>query len=145
MMFALIFDLCFKCMYCIMDHIGKDQATTLMQYYDNLVLLPLLNIIIGFLNPRKFTTCSIPALSRPPSNGLYGLFHHNKFLKVFLKLNFLCFNVENANGLNPLKWCASNQLRFPNVGFLAKQILGIQSSQIKIKLIFSIVGVFTSL
>jgi hypothetical protein len=28
---------------------------------------------------------------------------------------------------------------------LAKQILGIQSSQIKIKLIFSIVGVFTSL
>jgi hypothetical protein len=41
--------------------------------------------------------------------------------------------VENANQLNPLKQRASNQLKFPNVGFLAKQILGIPSSQIEIE------------
>jgi hypothetical protein len=30
-MFALILDPCFKGMDCIMDYIGKDQATTLVQ------------------------------------------------------------------------------------------------------------------
>lgn len=56
MMFALMFDPHFKGMDCIMDHISKDRTAKLVQQYDDLVLLPLLNSTMGFLNPSQTTT-----------------------------------------------------------------------------------------
>jgi hypothetical protein len=38
-----------------------------------------------------------------------------------------------------------NENMFPTIGFYAKQILGIVESQIEIKRIFSLVGIFISL
>ncbi len=49
MMFTLMFDPCFKSMNCIMDHVGRDQATILVQQYDDLVMLAFLNNNVGFL------------------------------------------------------------------------------------------------
>jgi len=49
MMFTLMFDPCFKSMNCIMDHVGRDQATVLVQQYDDLVMLAFLNNNVGFL------------------------------------------------------------------------------------------------
>jgi len=72
------------------------------------ILLPLLNNTMGFLNPNQATTHLIPMPPQPPSNGLYGLTIPSQegfegFIKVELSL-FHKFHVENANGLDPLKW-----------------------------------------
>jgi hypothetical protein len=65
-------------------------------------------------------------------------------LKVGLSL-FYSLHVKNVDPIDPLMWWATNESRFPNMGFLAQQILGIPCSQIETKRIFSIVGVFISL
>jgi hypothetical protein len=36
--------------------------------------------------------------------------------------------MENAYGLDPLMWWVANEFKFPNVTFLAQQIMGILSS-----------------
>ncbi len=46
---------------------------------------------------------------------------------------------------NPLQWWEKHESRFPIVVFLARQILGIVSSQIETKHIFSLVGIVTNL
>ncbi len=61
-----------------------------------------------------------------------GLFHH-----LLVKLDQAC--------LWSLTWWKSCEVRFLNVSFVARQILGILGSHIEIKQIFSIVGVLTSL
>jgi hypothetical protein len=59
-MLTLMLDVCFKFMDYIMHHIGKDIATKLVQQYDDLIFLPLLNIILVFLNISQTT---IPILA----------------------------------------------------------------------------------
>jgi hypothetical protein len=53
----------FEGMDCIVDHIGKDQATMLVQQYDDLVLLPLLNNTMIFFESKSsynvFSSCTI--------------------------------------------------------------------------------------
>jgi hypothetical protein len=51
-MVVLMLDPRFKAMDCIMDYIGKDQVAILMQKYDELVVMPLLKAMMGFLNPN---------------------------------------------------------------------------------------------
>jgi len=46
--------------------------------------------------------------------------------------------VQNVNGFDPLKWWFSNEAMFPHVNFLAQNVLSIQGSQIKMKLMISI-------
>ncbi len=46
---------------------------------------------------------------------------------------------------NSLHWWEKHESRFPIVAFLARQILGIVSSQIETELIFSLVGILTNL
>jgi hypothetical protein len=43
-MFTLLLDVCFKFMDYMMHHIGRNIATKSVQQYDDLILLPLLNI-----------------------------------------------------------------------------------------------------
>jgi hypothetical protein len=67
-------DPCFKGMDCITDYIGKDQTTTLVQQYDDLIMMVMLEVIIGFLNPRQTTNLHPPPPEQPLiSCGLYGL------------------------------------------------------------------------
>jgi hypothetical protein len=47
--------------------------------------------------------------------------------------------------VDPLIWWQIYETQFPNVSFLAKQILGILGSQIKIEHVFSLVDVLTTL
>jgi hypothetical protein len=46
---------------------------------------------------------------------------------------------------NPHQWWGKHESRFPTIGFLAKQILGIVGSQIKIECIFSFAIILTIL
>jgi hypothetical protein len=76
---------------------------------------------MSFLNPSQATMLLVPTPPQPPSNGLCGLTIPSQegfegSIKVELSL-FRKFHVENANGLDPLKWWGCNQSKFPNVGF----------------------------
>jgi hypothetical protein len=55
-MVVLMLDPRFKGMDCIMDYIGKDQLAILLQQYDELVVMPLLKVVMGFLNPYQATS-----------------------------------------------------------------------------------------
>ncbi len=46
--------------------------------------------------------------------------------------------------VDPLVWWCIHETQFPNVGFLAKQILGILGSQIEIECVFNLVNVLTT-
>jgi hypothetical protein len=52
-MVTLMLDPHFKGMDHIMDYIGNDQTAILMQQDDELVVMPLLEIVMGFLNPNQ--------------------------------------------------------------------------------------------
>ncbi len=149
-MVALMLNPCFKGMDYIMDYNGWDQATTLVQQYNDLIMMPMLKTIIGFLNQSQTTSLNPPPPEQPSTScGLFGAITSTQeatkgLLKVELSL-FHKFHVENVDSFGPLMWWATNEFRFPNVGFLAQQILGITGSQRETERIFSIAGVLTSL
>jgi hypothetical protein len=61
-------------------------------------------------------------------------------LSLFRRLSILSFAC-----VDPLTWWRMHEGQFPNVGFLAKQILGMLSSQIETKWVFNLGGVLTAL
>jgi hypothetical protein len=102
---------------------------------------------MGFLNPSQTTRLDPPPLEPPSTScGLLGAVASTQettegLLKAESSL-FHRFHVENVDSLNPLMWWATNESRFPNVDFLAQQILGITGSQIETERNFSIASVF---
>jgi hypothetical protein len=44
-----------------MDYIGRDQATILLQQYDELVVMPLLKVVMWFLNLYQATGLVLPS------------------------------------------------------------------------------------
>jgi hypothetical protein len=51
-------------------------------------------------------------------------------------LDFTRFHVDVKDIKNPLQWWEKHESKFPTVGFLAKQTLGIIGSQIETKRFF---------
>ncbi len=118
-------DDCFKGMDCIVDYIGRDQAAILVQQYGDLVMMPLLKVVMGFLNLYQVAGLIFPWFKLPStSTRLFGLIASTQeaienLFKVELFL-FRKFNVENIDGLDPLIWWFVNEARFPNIDFLAQ-------------------------
>jgi hypothetical protein len=114
----------FKGIDCIMDYIDRDQAAILMQKYDELIVMPLLKAMMGFLNPDQVASSILPSPELPPtSTRLCGLASSTQeatkgLPKAELSL-FHRFNVENVDGLNPLIYWFVNESMFSNVGILA--------------------------
>jgi hypothetical protein len=87
-------------------------------------MMPMLEAIIGFLNPCQITSLNFTPSEQPLiSCGLFRLItsiHENVkgLFKVKLYL-FLTCHVENVDSLDLLMWWATNEFKFPNVGFLA--------------------------
>jgi len=61
-MVVLMLDPHFKGMDCIMDYIGNNQAAILMQQYDELVVMPLLKVLMRFLNLDQVAGSIFPSL-----------------------------------------------------------------------------------
>jgi hypothetical protein len=121
---AWMLDPCFKGMDCIMNYIGKDQATTLVQQYDDLIMMPMLEVVIGFSNPCQTTSLDPLAPKQLViSCGLFGLVTSiHEIIKGLFKVKLFLFHrihVENVDSFDPLMRWAANESRFPNVGFLA--------------------------
>jgi hypothetical protein len=60
-------------------------------------------------------------------------------------LIFKRYQVNVKNIKCPMQWWEKHESMFPTISFCVKQILGIVVCQIKIKRIFSLVGILTSL
>jgi hypothetical protein len=60
-MVDLMLDSCFKGMDYIMDSISKDQVAILVQQYDELVVMPLLKVVMGFLNLDQVASSVLPS------------------------------------------------------------------------------------
>lgn len=86
--------------------------------------MSMLKIVMGFLNLGQTISLNPPPPEQPLiSCGLFRLItsiHENVkgLFKVELYL-FLTCHVENVDSFNPLMWWATNEFKFPNVGFLA--------------------------
>jgi hypothetical protein len=77
-MVALMLDVSFKGMDCIMDYIGRDQAAILMQQYDDLIVMPLLKYVIGFFNLDQVVGSIFPSFKLlSTSTRLFGLINFN--------------------------------------------------------------------
>jgi hypothetical protein len=61
-MVALMLDPHFKSMDRTMDYIGNNQVTILMQQYDELVVMPLLKVVMRFLNLDQAISSNFPSL-----------------------------------------------------------------------------------
>jgi hypothetical protein len=105
-----------------LDYIGKDQVAILVRKHDELVVMPLLKVVMGFLNSNQVVGLVFPSPKLPPtSTRLFGLATSTQeaiegLLKVELSL-FCKFNVENDNGLDPLIWWFINKSRFQMLVF----------------------------
>jgi hypothetical protein len=89
-------------------------------------MLPLLKNVMGYLNLVQSTSFDPLAPKQPSTSfGLFGSIAPIQeategLLKVELPL-FSKFHVKNVNDFDPLIWWVA---KFPNVGFLAPQIMG---------------------
>jgi hypothetical protein len=95
-----------------------------MQQYDKLVVMPLLKVVMGFLNLNQVGGLIFPLLElTSTSTRFFGLAASTQeaiegLFKTELPF-FRKFNVENNDGLDPLIWWSINESRLSNVGFLA--------------------------
>ncbi len=93
-----------------------------MQQYDDLIMMPMLKVVMGFLNLGQSTSLDPPPLEQTlTSCGLFkAIASIQEAIEGFLKAElflFLRFHVENVDSLDPLMWWAINGSRFPNVDF----------------------------
>lgn len=146
-MLALMLDLRFKSLDCIIQYVGVDRARAIVQEYDNKFLIPYLVRIHRGLNPAVVAT--VEAADPKPVNCLFGGPSSTQeateglliaTLSVFRRL---CIPSDQCAA--PLVWWHLNGPRFPALSFLARQILAIPGSQIETERIFSVAGIFTSL
>ncbi len=110
-------------------------------------MLPLLKVVMGFLNRSQIASPIPPAHELTLiSTSLFKLVASTQeATKGLFKVELYLFCIFHVNGPNLLMWWFVNEFKFPNVGFLAQQIFSILGLQIKIKQIFLVVGMFTSL
>ncbi|KAJ7538060.1 hypothetical protein O6H91_11G033100 [Diphasiastrum complanatum] len=143
---ALMLDPRFKGLSLVRDYVGRDAAIQIVGEYDVKVLIPLLVTCFNRLNPGAQTT---QPLEHDVADSLFG--HQasdeeatTNLVKSELSL-FRRLNIPLKECSSPLQWWKDHEVQFPNVGFLARQILGIVGSQIECERVFSIASVLTSL
>jgi hypothetical protein len=155
-MFALMLDPCFKFLRVLENYVGWGNVICLATKYDAKVVIPLLMIIFYVLNLtiQAFTTqfdgSYVGAIVvEEEDNNIFGVnVSIEKFSYVFVVGELYLFKrlfIVPIACVDPLAcWCI-HETQFPNVGFLAKQILGILGSQIEIECVFNLVNVLTTL
>ncbi|KAG0556897.1 hypothetical protein KC19_11G087000 [Ceratodon purpureus] len=150
-MLALMLDPRYKGLSLVKDYVGRERALQVVAETDANALLPSLVTVFKQLNPSSIENA--PALS-PSSkdsvddNSLFGSTASNDeaivgHLKAELSL-FRRLHIDPKECENPLAWWKDREVQFPNVGFLARQILGIVGTQVETERIFSVAGLITA-
>lgn len=145
-MLALMLDPRFKGLGLVRDYVGADKVVGIVFDYDMQVVLPLLMQCFKRLHPTAESQQPVTPVSE---NSIFGaqasaeeviLSQLKSELSLFRRLH-----VADGECDGPLLWWREHEKEFPNVAFLARQILGIVGSQVELERLFSISGVITSL
>jgi len=125
-MMVLMLDPRYKGLKCVANLIRKHRAQVLVEY-DKKNLVPLLVVVF-----KSFYPCHLQTPLPNPlvlDDSLFGELACTKETREGLlksKLSLFCQIVVSEEDLkSPLAWWKTHESQFPNVGFLAKQILGI--------------------
>jgi hypothetical protein len=151
-MMAIMLDPCFKILHIVESLVGCDNVIKLAFEYNDKIVNLLLMVCFEYLNPSTIiVVVVVDDVRLELQKNMFGvgalvdqlriLFMHSS-LESCLCLRG-CFSSSTC--ANPLTWWCMHESQFFNVNFLAKQILGIPSSQIEIEQVFTLVGVSTIL
>jgi hypothetical protein len=152
-MLAIMLDPRYKGLQCISKFVGPVQAKAIVADYDKHILLPLLQQAWAALNlvPEHNKEVNndedVPEVDEFILFGAAALLEEameGAIVKELYLFRRLVIDKEDLHE-GPLNWWKHNEAKFPNVGFLARQYLGIPGSQIETERIFSVAGVFTNL
>ncbi len=118
-MLALMLDLRFKGLKCVIDFLGHDKAKLLLIEYDSKILIPLLVKCSHFLNLNVANTCI--SIANGPLDSLFDTSILSAETNEGLLL--LCLFCQCAMNLNddvgsPLLWWKEHARLYPNVAFL---------------------------
>lgn len=121
-----------------------------MDEYDTNILVPMLvKVAISFSPPAVHGVDGAAAVPVNSRASLFGapasITEASKGLLLGELSLFRRLVVEPDTVACPLQWWKEHEKRFPTVGFVARQLLGIPGSQIECERIFSIAGILTSL
>jgi hypothetical protein len=128
-----IFDPFYKSMQCIIELLGREAAKNVVTEYDMKVMIPLLIKVNKLLNPTgDNTTIEIADFF---ANSLFDAPTSAEEISEVLLVSefsiFCCVVVLEEGVAKPLTWWKDHANKFPNVAFLARQILGILDLQIE--------------
>jgi hypothetical protein len=126
-MMAFMLDPRYKGLKCVANLIRKDRTHVLVEEYEKKKLVPLLVVVF-----KSFYPC-YPQTPLPNPLVLDDLlFGESTSIEEGLlksKLFLFCQIVVSKEDLkSPLAWWKTHESQFPDVGFLARQILGIPRS-----------------
>jgi len=129
-MLALMLDPCFKCMDVVKAFVGWAKVMEMVAEYDTKYLMLLLVAIFRLQNPSSIDLTD--ALVVADEDSIDGLLTSNEAILQGLLQNELSLfhhlHVKPEHYLLPLTWWKSHELQFPNISFVAKQIIGIPGS-----------------
>jgi hypothetical protein len=155
-MFALMLDPRFKFLWALENYVGWGNVIYLAIKYDAKVVIHLLMIIFYVLNLTiqafiaQVDGSYVGAIVvERENNNIFGVnvsIKESSYVFVVGELSlFKRLFIVLATCVDPLTWWCIHKTQFPNVGFLAKQILGILGSQIETECVFNLVNVLIAL
>jgi len=120
----------------------------IVEKYDRQSLYPMLLKCYHYLHPKAKSKVGCAYQIRNTKSNL-NIFEQNpstseQTIKLVIRkmLIFMHYQVDSKDINYLFQWWAKHETMFPNVGFLAWQILGIIESQIQIERIFSLAWMF---
>ena len=139
----------FKRFEILQDYVGCEVAKKVVDEYNTKVLVPMLVKVAISLSPIVVAQPSALIVPHVSQTSLFGapasIAEASKRL-LFGELSFFWLTVVKPDNVGcSLVWWKEHELRFTTVVFVARQFLGIQSSQMECEQIFSIDGILTSL
>ncbi len=130
-MLALMLDSHFKSLDVVETFVGWEKMIQMVVEYDSKTLLPLLVATFQFLNLNSNGLTKVAPIDGD-ENSIFGAVTSNEVTLHGLlrnKLNLFChLHVKLEDSMLPLTWWKIHETQFPNVSFVAQQILGILGS-----------------
>jgi hypothetical protein len=153
---ALMLDLMFKSLRVVENYVGCGVCICLVAEYDANGVIPLLMIVFELLN-LFVQACVVEVVrsvtgfgdSIEKDNNIFSVgasMEETSCALVVVELSlFERLFISLVTCVDPLAWWWIHETQFPNVNFLAKQILGILGSHIETERVFNLASGLTTL
>jgi hypothetical protein len=144
-MLTMMLDPHYKGLGLVIQNVGRERAFQIANEYDKTTLFLLLVYAYKFLNPTNVSE-RVPNFASESFQftSFYDIMEIDEDMALLVvKGQFTHFKIKKGieeECKDPLAWCKAHEIHYSYVGFVARQILGIVSSQIEGERVFSICG-----